>query len=109
MQPQSVTLDPQVFSPDLEDILKKLRTRTVGQDHAVNAFGRILETFLAGYHDPDRPLGVVLELGPTGTGKTWSLRPAARKIRPRGGAMAPARALSLCSIFGCTRIRLDGS
>ena len=64
MQPQSLTLDPHLFSTDLNEILSKLRARTVGQDHAVEAFGRILETFLAGYNDPDRPIGVVLELGP---------------------------------------------
>jgi hypothetical protein len=90
MQPQSVTFDPSSFSPDLEEILKKLRARTVGQDHAVEALGRILETFLAGYNDPNRPVGVVLELGPTGTGKTWSLHPAAHKITSRGRLTAPA-------------------
>lgn len=70
MTPQSVVLDPQLFSTDLEEIMTKLRARTVGQDHAVEAFGRIFETFLAGYSDPERPIGVVLELGPTGVGKT---------------------------------------
>lgn len=78
MTPKSVALDPSVFSPDVEEIVSKLKARTVGQDHAVEAFGRILETFLAGYHDPERPVGVVLELGPTGTGKTRSLRPASQ-------------------------------
>ena len=96
MMPASVTLDPHTFSPDVEEIVTKLRTRTVGQDHAVDALGRILETFLAGYKDPDRPIGVVLELGPTGTGKTWSLRPAHNKIPSRGRRddSGPLRALA---------------
>lgn len=85
MEPQSVTLDPNQFSPDVEEIITKLRARTIGQDHAVDAFGRILETYFAGYHDPERPIGVVLELGPTGTGKTRSLHPAGNK-NPRARA-----------------------
>jgi hypothetical protein len=56
MLPTSVALDPHSFSPDVEEIVAKLKARTVGQDHAVEALGRILETFLAGYHDPERPI-----------------------------------------------------
>ena len=98
MTPKSVALDPSVFSPDVEEIVSKLKARTVGQDHAVEAFGRILETFLAGYHDPERPVGVVLELGPTGTGKTRSRRPTSQK-QLRARARKRAAALWLVSVF----------
>lgn len=90
MQPLSVVLDPHAFSPDLEEILSKLRARTVGQDQAVEAFGRIFETFLAGYSDPDRPVGVVLEMGPTGVGKTWSLHPVPHQNTPARARDGPA-------------------
>jgi len=79
MMPASVALDSHTFSPDVEEIVTKLKARTVGQDHAAEALGRILETFLAGYNDPDRPIATVLELGLTGIGKTRSRRPAAPK------------------------------
>ena len=88
MTPQSVVLDPQLFSTDLEEIMTKLRARTVGQDHAVEAFGRIFETFLAGYNDPERPIGVVLELGPTGVGKTTIVE---NQVSPSCHTKTPSR------------------
>jgi hypothetical protein len=76
MHPKSVALDPTLHSPQVMEIKRKLLDRTIGQDHAVDKLAAILETFFAGYNDPRRPVGVVLELGPTGTGKTtWSRHP----------------------------------
>jgi ATP-dependent Clp protease ATP-binding subunit ClpA len=70
MQPAAVSLDPTLHSPLVLDVKRKLRARTIGQDHAVDKLCGILETFFAGYSDPTRPVGVILEVGPTGTGKT---------------------------------------
>jgi ATP-dependent Clp protease ATP-binding subunit ClpA len=70
MHPRSVALDPTLHSLDILEINQKLRARTIGQDDAVSRLVGMLETFFAGYNDPDKPVGVVLELGPTGTGKT---------------------------------------
>ena len=70
MSPAATVLDPTLRSPQVLEIEKKLLARTIGQDHAVHKFSSILETFFAGYNDPTKPVGVVLELGPTGTGKT---------------------------------------
>lgn len=70
MQPKPVALDPTLQSVDAESIRTKLKSLTIGQDHAVDAYCHVLETFFAGFNDPDRPVGIVLALGPTGTGKT---------------------------------------
>ena len=85
MFPRSVALDPTLHSPQVLEIKRKLLHRTIGQDQAIDKLACILETFFAGYNDPGRPVGVVLELGPTGTGKTRSLHPAEPK-HPRARA-----------------------
>jgi ATP-dependent Clp protease ATP-binding subunit ClpB len=51
----------------MEDILKQ---RVIGQDEAVNSVARILRRARAGLHDPHRPIGSFIFLGPTGVGKT---------------------------------------
>src|SRR5580704_3879062 len=42
----------------------------VGQDDAINQIVGIYQTWLAGMTTPGRPIGNLLFLGPTGTGKT---------------------------------------
>jgi ATP-dependent Clp protease ATP-binding subunit ClpC len=49
---------------------EELRSRVVGQDHAVHAVARAIQTAKAGLAPANRPLGVFLFLGPTGVGKT---------------------------------------
>lgn len=51
----------------MEDILK---LRVKGQDEAVSAVSRVIRRSKAGLHDPDRPIGSFMFLGPTGVGKT---------------------------------------
>nr|WP_026370549.1 ATP-dependent chaperone ClpB [Kallotenue papyrolyticum] len=47
-----------------------LRRRVVGQDRAVRAVANAVRRARAGLHEPNRPLGSFLFLGPTGVGKT---------------------------------------
>ena len=49
---------------------ERLHQRVVGQDEAVTAVASALRRSRAGLQDPDRPIGSVLFLGPTGVGKT---------------------------------------
>jgi len=51
----------------MEEILRK---RVVGQDEAVDAVSRVIRRSKAGLHDPSRPIGSFMFLGPTGVGKT---------------------------------------
>jgi ATP-dependent Clp protease ATP-binding subunit ClpC len=55
---------------DREGLLATLRARVIGQEEAVQAAAQVVTTFKAGLNDPQRPLGVLLFLGPTGVGKT---------------------------------------
>ncbi len=47
-----------------------LRSRVVGQDHAIAALASAIRRSRAGISDPNRPLGSFIFLGPTGVGKT---------------------------------------
>ena len=48
----------------------KIRTRVVGQDHALEVVADAVRRSRAGLGDPRRPIGTFLFLGPTGVGKT---------------------------------------
>jgi ATP-dependent Clp protease ATP-binding subunit ClpB len=54
-----------------------LRQKIVGQDEAVQALGELYQVFCAGLHPPGRPVGNLLFLGPTGSGKTRIVEAAA--------------------------------
>ncbi len=56
---------------------KALREKIVGQDDGVQALVDLYQVFCAGLHSPARPVGNLLFLGPTGTGKTRIVEAAA--------------------------------
>jgi type VI secretion system protein VasG len=47
-----------------------LNERIYGQDNALNSMAQALQVSRSGLNDPERPLGVMLLAGPTGTGKS---------------------------------------
>ena len=63
-------LDPTRRSSDARDFENALRRKIVGQDAAVEKVVEIYQMFLAGLNPPGRPVGNLLFLGPTGSGKT---------------------------------------
>jgi transcriptional regulator with AAA-type ATPase domain len=54
-----------------------LRKKIVGQEQAVQALVDLYQVFCAGLHSPGRPVGNLLFLGPTGSGKTRTVEAAA--------------------------------
>ncbi len=54
-----------------------LRRKIVGQDEAVQALVDLYQVFCAGLRSPGRPVGNLLFLGPTGSGKTRIVEAAA--------------------------------
>src|SRR5271168_1044477 len=56
----------------------ELRQRVVGQDEAVQALVDLYQVFCACLHSPGRPVGNLLFLGPTGSGKTRMVEAAAQ-------------------------------
>ena len=66
----NTALDPTRRSCDAEDFERNLRRRIVGQEPAIEKVTEIYQMFLAGLNPPGRPVGNLLFLGPTGSGKT---------------------------------------
>ncbi len=55
---------------DLKSIRNFFTARVIGQDEAVEAMVERIAMLKAGLNDPNKPIGVFLFAGPTGTGKT---------------------------------------
>jgi len=66
----NASLDPTRRSSDAQDFDNAIRRKIVGQDDAVEKVTEIYQMFLAGLNPPGRPVGNLLFLGPTGSGKT---------------------------------------
>jgi ATP-dependent Clp protease ATP-binding subunit ClpA len=65
----NTALDPLRRSGDAMDFENALRRKIVGQDPAIEKVTEIYQMFLAGLNPPNRPVGNLLFLGPTGSGK----------------------------------------
>ncbi len=63
-------LNPDLKSPRAQEFDDKLTARIVGQERAVRRITQLYQIFLAGMTHPGRPVGTMLFLGPTGSGKT---------------------------------------
>jgi ATP-dependent Clp protease ATP-binding subunit ClpA len=66
----NASLDPTRRSTDAQEFDIAIRRKIVGQDDAVEKVTEIYQMFLAGLNAPGRPVGNLLFLGPTGSGKT---------------------------------------
>src|ERR1043166_1117340 len=67
----TVLLDPDQKSPRAQEFEEKLAARLVGG---------LSQIFLAGMNPPNRPVGTMLFLGPTGSGKTRVVEAAAEVL-----------------------------
>lgn len=70
-------LDPTIRSNETRDFHTALRSKIVGQEEGVQALVDLYQVFCAGLNSPGRPVGNLLFLGPTGSGKTRIVEAAA--------------------------------
>lgn len=80
MAPLMKKLDPSRTGHDAEKLDSDLRNRIVGQGEAIQQVVSIYQMFLAGMTSPGRPIGNLLFLGPTGTGKTRLVEATAESL-----------------------------
>jgi ATP-dependent Clp protease ATP-binding subunit ClpB len=73
----SAVLDTEKRGSTASQFEHALRKKVVGQDQAVQALVDLYQMFCAGLQPPSRPIGNVLFLGPTGSGKTRIVEAAA--------------------------------
>src|SRR5687767_10431609 len=67
---KGIVLDPNRKSPRAKEFEDKLSALIVGQERAVRRVSGLFQIYLAGMNNPSRPIGTMLFLGPTGSGKT---------------------------------------
>jgi ATP-dependent Clp protease ATP-binding subunit ClpA len=77
---ETVFLDPDQKSPRAQEFEEKLTARIVGQERAVRRMSGLYQIFLAGMNPPSHPVGTMLFLGPTGSGKTRVIEAAAEVL-----------------------------
>ena len=77
---KGVLLDPDLKSPKAKDFEDRLSSFIVGQERAVRRMSGLFQIYLAGMNNPARPIGTMLFLGPTGSGKTRVVEAAAQVL-----------------------------
>ncbi|UXX82352.1 AAA family ATPase [Roseovarius pelagicus] len=75
------------FSFDLSVVESELRSSIIGQDGAIDEVLEILKVVRADIGDPRKPLASLLFSGPTGVGKTETVRTVARALYGDADAM----------------------
>jgi ATP-dependent Clp protease ATP-binding subunit ClpB len=76
----AVLLNPEQKGLRAEEFEQKLFNQIVGQDQAVRGLSGLYQIFLAGMNSTNRPIGTMLFLGPTGSGKTRVVEAAAEAL-----------------------------
>jgi len=77
---KGILLDPERKSPRAKEFEDKLSGLIVGQERAVRRMSGLFQIYLAGLNNPSRPVGTMLFLGPTGSGKTRVVEAAAEVL-----------------------------
>jgi ATP-dependent Clp protease ATP-binding subunit ClpA len=75
-----ILLDPDRKSPRAAEFEDRLSGLIVGQERAVRRMSGLFQIYLASMNNPSRPLGTMLFLGPTGSGKTRVVEAAAEVL-----------------------------
>src|SRR5256714_1703010 len=78
--PNTVLLDPDQKSPRAQEFEEKLAARIGGKERAVRRMSGLYQISLAGMTPPNRPVGTMIFLGPTGSGKTRVVEAAAEVL-----------------------------
>ena len=76
----NLQLNPTQTGLEAEKLDGDLRKRIVGQDEAIDQIISVYQTHLAGMSSPGRPIGNLLFLGPTGSGKTRLVEATAESL-----------------------------
>src|SRR5262245_28378606 len=76
----AIFLDPDQTCSRAQDFTERMMARIVGQDRAVRRMSDAYQIFLAGMNPVNRPIGTMLFLGPTGSGKTRVIEAAAEVL-----------------------------
>ena len=74
---------------DLKALRSHFEARIIGQPQAVDALTRVVKIFKAGLNNPHRPIASFLFAGPTGVGKTASVKALSEYFFGKGQRKSP--------------------
>ena len=97
-------LDPLRRSPQVQRFDTMLRERVVGQISAVDAILDSFSKVLAGIRNPERPILTLLFLGPTGVGKTETVKALAETIFGKRNAFTRVNCQEFSSEFTVSKL-----
>ena len=78
--PMKFRLDAEMKSSQVREFERELEARIIGQERAVRSITSLYQVFHAGLTSLNRPIGTMLFLGPTGSGKTRVVEAAAEVL-----------------------------
>lgn len=83
---QTITTFSTRFTFEPLSIMQLLHHHLIGQERALHEIENMLSVIKANFNDPNKPLSVTLLLGPTGVGKTETVRIISQAIHGRADA-----------------------
>ncbi len=101
---RAITLDPLRRSTQVTRFESMLRDRVVGQAPAIEAILDSFSKILAGIRNTERPLLTLLFLGPTGVGKTETVKALAETIFGKRGAFVRVNCQEFSSEFTVSKL-----
>ncbi|MCS6970353.1 MAG: AAA family ATPase [Planctomycetota bacterium] len=101
---EPVRLDPERRSPQISRVESILRERVVGQHAAIECVLDSFSKILAGIRNPERPLLTLLFLGPTGVGKTETVKALAEAIFGKRNAFVRVNCQEFSSEFTVSKL-----
>ncbi len=101
---KAVTLDPSKRSAQVTRFESMLRERVVGQNEAIGAILDSFSKILAGIRNQERPLLNLLFLGPTGVGKTETVKALAEAIFGKRNAFVRVNCQEFSSEFTVSKL-----
>ncbi len=100
----SSLLDPTRRSPQVQRFENTLRERVVGQHSAIDAILDSFSKILAGIRNSERPILTLLFLGPTGVGKTETVKALAETIFGKRNAFTRVNCQEFSSEFTVSKL-----
>lgn len=74
---------------DLEELHTYFNRRIIGQPEAAKKLGELVKVFKTGLNNPNKPIGTLIFVGPTGVGKTSSAKALADYFFGKGQRKSP--------------------
>jgi ATP-dependent Clp protease ATP-binding subunit ClpA len=104
LQKEALVLDPLKRSPQVTRFESMLRERVIGQMSAIDAILDSFSKVLAGIRNPERPILTLLFLGPTGVGKTETVKALAETIFGKRTAFTRVNCQEFSSEFTVSKL-----